>query len=240
MTRELATKRSARKPRTGKSRSKPTAASATPHEPPKYQPTEADKRLMDEWTSRDHTKYPRLLVKQEADGSLSTSVKHEEPVLGSLQQIRALGLNSVSEYTMIVDQVVRMACRAEGPKRMEREANEIIALIVAQKPKGITEVMLCLQMAAVHVATARAAGMLVNAELVATHAAAADTLNKLSRTFTMQMDALKRHRTKGREQRVLVEHKHYNYVAPGAQAVFGDVQAGGGVRENPASQSLGR
>ncbi|MBN9347081.1 MAG: hypothetical protein J0I48_12915 [Devosia sp.] len=205
-----------------------------------YVPTEADKKLMAEWESRDRPRYPRLLIKQESDGSFASSVKHEEQAIGSLQMIRAMGLNSVSEYTMVVDQIVRMTYRAEGPKRMEREANEIIALIVAQKPKGIAEVMLCLQMAAVHVAVARAAGMLVNAELLPSHTAAADTLNKLTRTFTMQLDALKKHRTKGREQRVVVEHKHYNFVAAGAQAVFGDVQAGGGVPEISPPQSLGR
>ena len=48
--------------------------------------------------------------------------------------------------------------------------------------------------------------------------------NKLSRTFTMLLDALNRHRGKG-QQKVTVEHVH---VHPGGQAIVGAVQTPGG------------
>ena len=44
--------------------------------------------------------------------------------------------------------------------------------------------------------------------------------NKLMRTFTMQMETLKRHRSSG-EQKVVVEHVH---VYAGGQAVVGNVK----------------
>ena len=62
--------------------------------------------------------------------------------------------------------------------------------------------------------------------------------NRLSRTYTMQMDALSRHRGKG-QQRVTVEHVH---VHAGGQAVVGAVEAGGGVasknQRQPHAQAL--
>jgi hypothetical protein len=48
--------------------------------------------------------------------------------------------------------------------------------------------------------------------------------NKLSRTYTMQVEALSRHRGKG-QQKVTVEHVH---VHAGGQAVVGAVETGGG------------
>jgi hypothetical protein len=60
----------------------------------------------------------------------------------------------------------------------------------------------------------------------------------LSRTYTMQMDALSRHRGKG-QQRVTVEHVH---VHAGGQAVVGAVETGGGVasknRKQPHAKAL--
>jgi hypothetical protein len=49
--------------------------------------------------------------------------------------------------------------------------------------------------------------------------------NKLSRTYTMQMEALSRYRGKG-QQKISVEHVH---VHAGGQAVVGSVETGGGV-----------
>ncbi len=49
--------------------------------------------------------------------------------------------------------------------------------------------------------------------------------NKLSRTYTMLVEALNRHRGKG-QQKVTVEHVH---VHQGGQAIVGSVEAGGGV-----------
>ena len=49
-------------------------------------------------------------------------------------------------------------------------------------------------------------------------------LNKLTRTFATQVEALKRYRSKG-EQKVTVEHVTVN---EGGQAIVGNVETGGG------------
>ena len=48
-------------------------------------------------------------------------------------------------------------------------------------------------------------------------------LNKLSRTFTTQMEALKRYRSKGANQRIVVERVN---VSEGGQAIVGNVDRG--------------
>ena len=57
--------------------------------------------------------------------------------------------------------------------------------------------------------------------------AAERALNKLARTYTMQIEALKRYRTGG-QQRVIVEHVTVN---AGGQPIVGAVTVGGGVKE---------
>jgi hypothetical protein len=57
--------------------------------------------------------------------------------------------------------------------------------------------------------------------------------NKLSRTYTTLLEALNRHRGKGTQQSVKVEHVH---VHAGAQAVVGTVQPGGGVASDNQRQ----
>lgn len=61
--------------------------------------------------------------------------------------------------------------------------------------------------------------------------------NKLSRTFTMLLDALNRHRGKG-QQKVTVEHVH---VHAGGQAIVGAVGTpGGGIRRESEEQPHAR
>ena len=63
--------------------------------------------------------------------------------------------------------------------------------------------------------------------------------NKLSRTYVTLLEALNRHRGKGIQQKVTVEHVH---VHSGGQALVGAVQARGGVpgeiERQPHAQAL--
>src|SRR6185295_15095909 len=65
-----------------------------------------------------------------------------------------------------------------------------------------------------------------NAKTIEQQDGAERALNKLARTFTAQMEALKRYRTGG-QQKVTVEHVH---VHEGGQAIVGHVEqrTGGG------------
>jgi hypothetical protein len=92
------------------------------------------------------------------------------------------------------------------------------------KPRDERKAMLATQMGAIHAATMMLARRLNHVETIAQQDAAERALNKLARTFTTQMDALKRYRTGG-QQKVTVEHVTVN---SGGQAIVGAVTTGGG------------
>jgi hypothetical protein len=108
----------------------------------------------------------------------------------------------------------------------ESAINFLLSVIKGAKPKDQFEAMLAAQMAAVHTATMRFTRQLANVETIAQQDSAERALNKLARTFAMQMEALKRYRTGG-EQKVTVQHVSVN---EGGQAIVGNVnQAAGGI-----------
>jgi hypothetical protein len=96
----------------------------------------------------------------------------------------------------------------------------MIAFVRGLEPKNSLEAALATQMAAVHALTMSFARRLSHAETIAQQDSAERALNKLARTFTAQLEALKRHRTGG-QQKMTVEHVH---VHEGGQAIVGHVE----------------
>jgi hypothetical protein len=84
--------------------------------------------------------------------------------------------------------------------------------------------MLAAQMAAVHMASMTFARRLAHVDNIPQQDSAERAFNKLTRTFTTQMKALKRYRTGG-QQKVTVEHVT---VQAGGQAIVVNVSHPGG------------
>jgi len=128
---------------------------------------------------------------------------------------------------VLIRQVIGSLWTAHADKQGEVELFDAAAAALAGiKPKDEVEGMLAAQMVAAHSATMECHRRAMNREQ--TFEGRRENLNqanKLSRTYTMQMDALSRHRGKG-QQKVTVEHVH---VHAGGQAVVGAVDARGGV-----------
>ena len=103
------------------------------------------------------------------------------------------------------------------------ERTFMLAIINDLKPKDAVERMLAVQMATTHVATIRAGNWLSRAESLPQGQAHSTAYSKLARTFTAQVEALRKHRTGGK-QTVTVQHVN---VSEGGQAIVGDVQTGG-------------
>jgi hypothetical protein len=91
-------------------------------------------------------------------------------------------------------------------------------------PRDGPERLLAVQMVATHTALVRSAGCLARAGTVDQVKAHYSGFNKLARTYTAQMEALRKHRNGGK-QTVTVQHVN---VENGGQAVVGNVQTGGG------------
>ncbi|MCF1710273.1 hypothetical protein L0V05_15780 [Tabrizicola sp. J26] len=109
-------------------------------------------------------------------------------------------------------------------KQIDAEAsNFVMSVVRGIAPKDELESMLAMQMGAIHAATMTLARRLNNVTSIPQQDAAERALNKLARTFAMQMDTLKRYRTGG-QQKVTVEHVTVN---EGGQAIVGNLVHGG-------------
>ncbi len=97
----------------------------------------------------------------------------------------------------------------------------MLSVVKGIEPRDQVEAMLAAQMAAVHNATMTFARHLAHVDNLAQQDSAQSAFNKLARTFTAQVEALKNYRSKG-EQRMVVQHVN---VAEGGQAIVGNVTA---------------
>jgi hypothetical protein len=107
----------------------------------------------------------------------------------------------------------------------ERDLNFMLAVVRGIEPQDQLETMLAAQMAAIHNATMTFARRLNHVDTIPQQDSTERALNKLARTFTTQMETLKKYRTGG-EQKVTVQHVT---VTDNAQAIVGNVSAGGGM-----------
>ncbi|SHL40742.1 hypothetical protein SAMN05444414_11330 [Roseovarius marisflavi] len=95
----------------------------------------------------------------------------------------------------------------------------VIAFIKSIKPESEIETMLAAQMAAVHICAPDASRRYLSTTSLDGKDSAERAMTKLTRTFTTQMEALKRHHAKARK---IVRVERVN-VESGGQAIVSDV-----------------
>ena len=100
----------------------------------------------------------------------------------------------------------------------------LVAAVSEIKPRDGVERLLAVQMAATHVALVRAGRWMASADSLAQSQAYTNSFTKLARTYTTQMEALRKHRNGGK-QTVTVQHVN---VEDGGKAIVGNVQTGEG------------
>ena len=117
------------------------------------------------------------------------------------------------------------AMLAAGGSRENNFANDYsFAAVHSLAPRDGLEALLAVQMVGVHsLAMKFLAIAALEGQTTAGIELSTSRVDRLLRTFTAQMEALKKYRSKG-EQRCIVEHVH---VHSGGQAVVGSVTAGG-------------
>ena len=108
---------------------------------------------------------------------------------------------------------------SEGQQGDERGINFMLSVIKSIEPRDQVEAMLAAQMATTHVASMSSARRLAQSENILQRDSAERAFNKLTRSFAVQVDTLKRYRTGG-EQTVTVQHVS---VSEGGQAIVGNV-----------------
>ena len=109
----------------------------------------------------------------------------------------------------------------------EEASNFALGFLDSMAPRDAAETLLLAQMATIHLATMMLARRLNHVENIPQQDAAERALNKLARTYAVQVEALKRYRSQG-QQTVRVEHVTVN---AGGQAIVGNVTRGEGAKE---------
>lgn len=200
---------------------KPRAAKpkADPAEP--YTPTPRESEIALKMIERRKTApLIKFDVTDTGDNKANINFSHPEPAIGAVLLMDAFGTTNEQFSDAVVMQLANVA--STGGKVNGRKLNAAVAMVAGIKPNDEVEAMLAAQMAAVHYATMNAALYLNNANMLPQIDSYTNALSKLARTFTAQVEALKKYRSSG-EQSIRVQHVNVN----AEQAIVGDVQTGG-------------
>jgi hypothetical protein len=179
--------------------------------------TAAERTAMEKYLARLEAK-PSVRLKVSKNGSdPQIELDHPDEPVGWALVMEALATADRDFLNGIVDQLAKASRRGEDIS--EHGINFMLSVIKGVEPGDQLEAMLAAQMAAVHVASMTFASRLAHVENIPQQDSAERAFNKLTRTFAMQMEALKRYRT-GAEQKVTLQHVS---VADGGQAIVGNV-----------------
>jgi hypothetical protein len=197
----------------------------------KYEPTSQERTALQRLGARKVVSpAPRLKVLKKEQGT-SITPDHPDQLVADALLMEALGTENGDFVNGLLTQLA--SAGTQGGEISEGRLNFMLSVVKDLKPKDQIEAMLAAQMAAVHMATMTFAGRLAQVENVAQQTSTEGAFNKLARTFTTQMEALKRYRTGG-EQKVTVQHVS---VSEGGQAIVGNVTQG--PRESARDKSAG-
>ena len=151
----------------------------------------------------------------------AVSIQEDKLVIDEEAANRNFGSTDIDFITGIATQLINVA--SKGAKPDDDGIAFMSAVLKAAKPRDELESMLALQMAAIHNATMTFARRLAHVENLPQQDSAERALNKLARTYAMQLQALQKYRSGGK-QKVVVKHVHVN---EGGQAVVGNIETGG-------------
>ncbi len=149
------------------------------------------------------------------DGEVSLHVYDEN------QLCSVFGGTSEAFSNALADQ----CCNISGnTQNCEKDKDTALAVVHEIAPQDGIEGLLAVQMASVHIAMMRHSRLMAGADTLPRLDVHERVFNKLARTFTTQMEALRKHRHGG-QQKMTVEHVT---VQDGGQAIVGNVTKGGG------------
>jgi len=131
--------------------------------------------------------------------------------------MRSFGTRDPDFFYGLLHQVANAGSKGKFPD--EKGIKFMLAFIKGSEPRDEIEAALLAQMAATVVTTMRYQNRLAHAETLQEQDHDERALNKLMRTFAMQVETLQRYRAI-REQKVIVQHVS---VRDGGQAIVGNV-----------------
>jgi hypothetical protein len=202
---------------------------------PQKKPKPDNGKAKYELSARDKTVLAKLAAAMGAprikviDGENAPTLKPDHPneLVGYGLLMEALGAVSFDFLNGLLFQLTNAA------QSNEVALNFMLSVVQGAKSKDQLETMLLAQMAVINMAIMGFAGQLRKVETIQQQDSAERALNKLARTYAMQLEALKRYRTGG-EQKVTVQHVS---VSEGGQAIVGNVtqETGGTAPQKPVT-----
>jgi len=195
------------RPEAGDTKVRSKQLAVKPNDPP----TTQTRSVRDEHSSGKTA--PRLRVVKNGD-TTEMSLDHPNQSVAFRILMQALGTEDVDFVNELLIQLGYAHSR-----RDEAGINFLLSVIKGAKPKDQLEAMLAAQMAVTHSLFMRFAQRLNHVENISQQDSAERAFNKLARTYTTQMEALKRYRSGG-EQKVTVQQVS---VSEGGQAIVGNV-----------------
>ena len=172
--------------------------------------------------------HPKIDVRYE-DQQPKLVSEHQDVEVARAMALESFGASNADFVDILISQLVGLQ---NGEKIDATRLNQTIAEVVGVGPRDEVEAMLATQMAAVHQATMHHAALMARTELFDHLVAYGRALGRLSKTFTSQVEALAKYRSKG-QQKMTVEHVH---VHEGGQAIVGQVNGEQGVSKNSEGQ----
>jgi hypothetical protein len=188
-----------------------------------YEPTPRELDLMQAQLDRRQGRKPAPRVNVQATGPMKAAISLDHPnqAIGGTLLMEAIGTADFDFMKGLLSQLANAALQ-KGVAN-EKDLNFLLSVVKGIQPRDEVEAMLAAQMATTHTALMTFARRLNNVENIPQQDSAERAYNKLARTFTSQVEALKRYRSAG-EQTVRVEHVTVN---EGGQAIVGNVTTGG-------------
>jgi hypothetical protein len=182
-----------------------------------HEVTPAERTAVDRHFARREAK-PQVRLKLSKNGSdPHIEFDHPDQKIGQALVMEALASADWDFLHGILNQLATAG--GHGPDISEHGLNFMLSVIKGIEPRDQLEAMLAAQMAAVHMASMTFARRLADVKTIPHQDSAERAFNKLTRTFAMQMEALKRYRA-GAEQKVTLQHVS---VTEGGQAIIGNV-----------------
>ncbi len=208
---------------------KPVAA---PAETP--EPTDAERGEVRDYIARVKAQGRRPLrftVERRPGQPVRLTQTHVHPDIAAFRMMNTLGTTSVDLADRLVSQILNAThLQPSGEPISENTLNAALGAVAGIAPQDEAEALLAAQMVGVHWT---AMDLLRQAGATDSRFHFNDAGNmavKLLRTYTAQLETLKRYRSAG-EQRVVVQHQHVNVTADRAA-----VQVNGGAAPDPGGR----
>jgi hypothetical protein len=191
---------------------------------PQYARSEQELAEVSNFVARQRQSPPLAPFKSVVVGNTNTlAVNHPDPHLAGVRLAAALATTDATFADGIITQLSQLATGKDHVIEAS-QLDILFAVVKGIAPQDPLETLLACQMAAIHAATMTFARTLKKAEYAEQQAAAITGLNKLARTFAIQVETLKKYRSSG-EQNIRVQHVT---VHDGGQAIVAETVTGGG------------